>query len=175
MIIFAPFMPRIDEVISSYGRHPLIFNLSSYNSDYATLTSLNPNPEEMGTNEYLLDFDSMEFDMAYMHFIIDKSQSAFSEFFSIISAVFVDPEVCIVLLVSESPYRNALKESLAKIIQQRYGYSCNTINTPTDLVDILEQDEEPSFSILGLTMYEQDRGKWYADIIPGMPEAILNV
>ena len=102
----------------------IILNLTSLKEGYQRLTYLIP-PNELGR------FTGKDFDIVYMNYIMNND-IVFYEFFSIIYNLYLGKEVYII--VSNNDWSENLIESLAKLIQQRYGYNCTRINSMDDYI-----------------------------------------
>ena len=57
--------------------------------------------------------------------------------------VYMDPDILVQVLIEDSPYRNAIAESIAKLIQQRYGYNIYYVYNLEDFLYIEESDFTP--------------------------------
>jgi hypothetical protein len=150
-------------------RNVAIFNLSSLYSGYidATdlITKISPiNNTGLPMPEFV---NSIQFDIQYMNSIINTPEL----FYQLIRIVDISYEGNIVIvLVQRDPYRDAVMESLIKLIQQRYGYNCWIIEDQYDLDCIMES----TFTPMGLMTLDQDI-KLYDDLYKkGLAGPILN-
>lgn len=100
----------------------IIYNLTSMVEGFVPLRLLIP-PNELGK------FTDRDFDIAYMHYILDND-NVFAEFFQIIYNLYIGNDVFIV--VSNEDWSENILESLLKLIQQRYGYNAVLIVTEED-------------------------------------------
>lgn len=167
MIIFTPITQIPSEYLEMKGiRQVIIYNLSSY-FDAPQLNFLLPSPEYIPENQLTGDCDTPEFDYNYHNYILNNPE-AFNQFMNIIIPVNQSPEVLVQILIKYSPYRDAITESLAKLIQQRYGYNTNFVN---DLEDFLYV-EESTFNIPGLFAFDQDLQRWQAIACDNSPEIL---
>lgn len=163
MIIFTPIKDIPPEYLESKGiKNVTKYNLSSY-INAPSLSVLLPSPEFIPESVLTGDCDNAEFDMAYHKYILDNDV-AFSAFMAIITEVAQFPDSLVQILINDSPYRNAITESLSKLIQQRYGYNTYLINEPEDFL----YAEEPTFSIPGLFTLDQDLQRWQMAMPPEM-------
>ena len=101
------------------------------------------------------------FDIAYGKYIMNNND-AFIQFMNIMIPAFNSPETLVQILINKSDFRDAITESLAKLIQQRYGYNIYIIN---DIEDFLYTDES-DFSIPGLFTMDEDLARWRCLIPP---------
>lgn len=157
MVIFTPIRKIPVEMLEYKGiRQVVCYNLSSYFSDVPTLNMLIPSvayiPEEILEKD-ISDFP--KFDIAYGEYIINNND-AFMQLMNIMSVAYTSPDTLVQILIQSSDYRDAITESLIKLIQQRYGYNIYIIN---DLEDFL-YTEESDFSIPGLFAIDQDLMRW---------------
>lgn len=157
MVIFTPIRMIPVEMLERKGiRQVVVYNLSSYFSDVPTLNALLPSvahiPEETLSQD-VSDFPA--FDVAYGDYLINNNE-AFAQLMNIIVPAYTSPETLVQILINSSEYRDAITESLIKLIQQRYGYNIYIVN---DLEDFLYVDES-DFSIPGLFTLDQDLARW---------------
>lgn len=102
-----------------------IYNLTSLAERYAPYRIPIVPPNSLGSiNEY-------EFDINYMHWIIDNDIN-FSTFMTMIIDLYNGIDIFIV--VSEDDWSQMITESLLKLIQQRYGIIGACINNIDDLL-----------------------------------------
>lgn len=92
-----------------------------------------------------------EFDQAYYDYILSNDQT-FMSLMAIVGPIFKDPQALIQVLIEHSIIKDIISESLAKLIQQRYGLNVYFIN---DLED-LEEVGESNFSIPGIFTMDAD-------------------
>mgnify|MGYP003390747879 FL=1 len=157
MVIFTPIRMIPVEMLERKGiRQVVTYNLSSYFSDVPTLNALLPSaayiPEETLSQD-VSDFPA--FDVAYGEYLINNNE-AFAQLMNIMIPAFTSPETLVQILINTSEYRDAITESLVKLIQQRYGYNIYIIN---DIEDFLYA-EESDFSVPGLFAIDQDLARW---------------
>ena len=108
----------------SRDRNDTIFNLSSLREDFITLRYLIP-PNNIGR------FTDMEFDIAYMNYILNND-TVFMDFFRIIYELYIGRDVFIV--ASKEDWSENILESLMKLIQQRYGYNSVGVYNENDYI-----------------------------------------
>ncbi len=156
MIIFTPIRTIPVEMLAIKGiRQVVTYNLSSYFSDVQTLNMLIPFeylPEETLEGDVS---NIPAFDIAYGNHVIGNND-AFIQFMNIIIPAYNSPETLVQILINQSEFRDAITESLIKLIQQRYGYNIYIIN---DIEDFLYTNES-DFSIPGLFTLDQDLARW---------------
>ena len=120
------------------GRELSILNLSSFYSGYIDITKLITNISPINnTGLPMPEFvNSVEFDMQYASAIFNNTD-LFVSLINIMLRAYEGYLVCI--LVQRDPYRDAVMESLIKLIQQRYGYNCWIIEDIDDIEIMSEQ------------------------------------
>lgn len=156
MIIFTPIKSIPDDVLVLKGiRQVVTYNLSSYFSDVQTLNMLIPSIEYLPEEIMEGDSNIPAFDIAYGNYIISNNE-AFIQLMNIIIPAYTSPDVLVQILINKSEFRDAITESLIKLIQQRYGYNIYIINDIEDFLYASESD----FSIPGLFTLDQDLTRW---------------
>ena len=158
MIIFTPIRNIPVEMLESKRIKQVIrYNLSSYYSDVPTLNMLIPSidyiPEESLEGDMVY---CPSFDLSYHGFIIENPE-AFCQFMSIIIPAYMSPETMVQVYINHSEYRDAILESLVKLIQQRYGFNAYIVN---ELSDFMYADDS-DMSIPGLCAIQQDISRWH--------------
>ena len=157
MIIFTPFYQTKDVLMQvrpdSYNFYE--FNLSSSVEYGVSLSALIPSPEFIPQEVIVGSLDTPEFDIAYGNFIMEN-QLQFLTLMNIILPIYNDPCACIIIYIQNSPIRDIILESLAKLIQQRYGYHSYIIN---ELEDIYCIKDNSSFSPRGILTVQADSDK----------------
>lgn len=154
MIIFTPFHD-VKEVLmqvrpDSYDFYE--FNLSSPYNYGVSLASLIPNPEYIPQEVILGCAESPEFDIAYGKFIMENREQFFT-FMNVMTPLYNIPTACVIVYIQYSPIRDAILETLMKLIQQRYGYHPYLVNTPEDLYCV---KDDSSFSPRGIVNMQED-------------------
>ena len=120
-----------------------VINLSSLNEKFSDKLYLIP-PNTLGANtEY-------EFDVNYMHWILDDNRN-FLQLMRIINDIVSGMDVYIVISLDE--WSEVLIESLMKLIQQRYGINGCRVMTTEDYINA----EESGFEDYGVVNYNEDR------------------
>lgn len=169
MIIFMD-KPEYSQLVSNkfYGREIAILNLSSLYSGYINITHLIANISPINTiGVPMPEFvDSYDFDMQYAAAIFNNPL-LYESFINIILRSYEGQIVCI--LVQRDPYRDAVMESLIKLIQQRYGYNCWLIEEPDDIDIISEQMIPPN----GIITLDNDISQYNQLCSKGIVNAIL--
>lgn len=150
------------------GRESAILNLSSFYSGYINITHLiakiSPiNNTGMPMPEFV---NSVEFDMQYASSVLTNPE-LFGSLINIMLRAYEGYIVCV--LVQRDPYRDAVMESLIKLIQQRYGYNCWIIEDIDDIEIMSEQMLLPN----GLLTLDADIKQYNQMYSKGMIEAIL--
>lgn len=150
------------------GRDPVILNLSSLYSGYINITHLIAKISPINNTALTMpDFvNSIEFDMQYASAVLSNSE-LFGSLINIMLRAYEGYLVCI--LVQRDPYRDAVMESLIKLIQQRYGYNCWIIEDPDDIEIMSEQMLLPN----GLLTLDSDIKQYNQMYSKGIVDAIL--
>ena len=118
-----------------------IYNLTSLAERYAQYRIQLVPPNSLGSsNEY-------EFDVNYMHWIIDND-SNFYQFMMLIVDLYKGIDIFIV--TSDDEWSQIITESLMKLIQQRYGIISVKINIVDDLVYSNDSDFAEGYGIFNL-------------------------
>ena len=145
MIIFTTLRSIPDNYLE-YKRikHLMIYNLSSSYADnnIINLNALIPSIEYIPESVLTGDCADANFDIAYHQYIFNN-ELAFCQFMQMIVPVYMDPDILVQVLIEDSPYRNAIAESIAKLIQQRYGYNIYYVYNLEDFLYIEESDFTP--------------------------------
>jgi hypothetical protein len=120
------------------GRDPVILNLSSFYSGYINITHLIAKISPINnTGLPMPEFvNSVEFDMQYASAVLNDPE-LFGSLINIMLRAYEGYLVCV--LVQRDHYRDAIMESLIKLIQQRYGYNCWIIEDEEDIEIMSEQ------------------------------------
>lgn len=159
MIIFTTLKDIPDGYLEFKGIGQVVkLNLSSY---YLDETAINLNklipitgsiPEDVITG----DCADPEFDKMYHNFIFTNDDSFF-QFMTIMVPEFLEPTVLVQVMISVNGFRDAISESIMKLIQQRYGVNSYYVFTLEDFQYI---QNDSSFSIPGLFAMDQDMNRW---------------
>lgn len=131
----------LEKYLSITKGSTIVLNFSSITEKYPVLDIL---PKE----RFDID-DSQQFDIAFADYIMSNDYR-FCQFFNIPLGLYYSYDVFV--LISRNDFFDILNESLMKLIQQRYGYVINEINTEEDLDYLVEG----SFSIQGLYNLDLD-------------------
>lgn len=150
------------------GREPVILNLSSLYSGYINITHLIAKISPINnTGLPMPEFvNSIEFDMQYASAVLNNPE-LFGSLINIMLRAYEGFLVCV--LIQRDPYRDAVMESLIKLIQQRYGYNCWIIEDPEDIEVLSEQMLNPN----GLLALDSDIKQYNQMYSKGMLEGIL--
>lgn len=157
MVIFTPIRSIPVEMLAMKGiRQVVTYNLSSYYSDVPTLNRLIPSVEYISEDIMMEDISCFPtFDIEYGKYIIQNTD-AFIQLMNIMVYAFTSPDTLVQILIGRSEFRDAITESLVKLIQQRYGYNICIVNEIEDFL----YTEESDFSIPGLFTIDQDLARW---------------
>lgn len=157
MIIFTPIKDIPQELLEYKGvREVIKYNLSSYYVDIPLLSNISPSSEYVPESVLNGDFNSPDFDIAYHNHIM-TNDAAFVQFMNIVIPVFQSADVMVQILIKQSEYRDAITESIMKLIQQRYGYNSYIVNDIEDFIYV----EESTFNIPGLFTMDQDLRRFH--------------
>lgn len=153
MIIFSS-DPQLNIPISYHfpNRKITTFNLTSFYSGYIDITDLAKISMYLNQTMHLsmpVFVQSLEFDIQYANIIL-STPIMYNAFMQILSSAYEGDIV--VILVHRDDYRDAIMESLIKLIQQRYGYNSWIIEDADDI----EQVKEETFTPYGLMTLQQD-------------------
>lgn len=134
------------EARNIFEKDCIIFNLTSLVEGFPRLVYLIP-PNTLGK------LSGRDFDLAYASYVFENDLP-FRDFFAIIYNLYIGNDVFIV--VSDSDWSENLIESLLKLIQQRYGYNANRIDSYEDYLYFCtcksNSDFNPYFGIMNLDM-----------------------
>lgn len=150
------------------GREPVILNLSSFYSGHVNITHLIAKISPINnTGLPMPEFvNSVDFDMQYASAVLNNPE-LFGSLINIMLRAYEGYLVCI--LVQRDPYRDAVMESLIKLIQQRYGYNCWIIEDSDDIEVLSEQMMYPD----GLITLDNDIKQFNQMYSKGLVENIL--
>lgn len=160
MIVFTPIIKIPDDILINLGIKKIItYNLTSYISDFQTLNMLIPS-NFMEESIISSDISSnSEFDAKYSHGII-TNENSFLQLMTIVVPAYMDPDTMVHILIGpSSDFRDNIAESLAKLVQQRYGYSCYFVYELEDFY-YLDMSSCNNFSIPGLFILDKDLERW---------------
>lgn len=155
MIIFTPLLEIPIELLMYKGiKTVLRFNMSSMYEGIETVSNLIPSYDIIN-NPALHDYNGINFDAFYCSHVIEND-AAFIDLMKIMIPANLNPDCLIHIMIKQSEFRDVVTETLIKLIQQRYGYNCYIVNEIEDFI----YTDESDFSIPGLFVFEQDRGRW---------------
>lgn len=100
-----------------------------------------------------IDINNPEFDKAFASIMINNDDN-FLSLFNIIQLLYSGENIFI--CISTGNILDCLNESLAKLIQQRYGYNYQMINEINDI----DWYDDANFSVLGLYNFDLDRDRY---------------
>lgn len=151
MIVFIDNPNLIAQIQYQFNRPVIVFNLSSLYSGYISLTDLCTkiapiNNTGMPLSEFV---QSVNFDLQYFS-AITNDPNLFCKLLQIMSATYEG--FIAIVLVQRDPYRDAILESLIKLIQQRYGLTTWVVEDLEDISCI----KECSFTPYGLLTLIED-------------------
>lgn len=95
--------------------------------------------------------DDKEFDLAYANYIFSNDY-IFMEFMKIVYPLYIGNDVFLLVSRNEDTY-DVMTESLCKLIQQRYGYNYQLLNTKDDI----DYYDDSNFSLTGIQTLDQDK------------------
>lgn len=155
--------------ILQYTPNAVVYNLSSYYSGFENITDLITkiqifNTTSLPPNEFIY---SPEFDNMYTNSIFSNNE-LFGEFIRIIINA---TEFNVIVLVAHDPYRDAITESIIKLIQLRYGYNCWEIEELEDL----ECLKESYFTPYGLLNLDADKKRFDLLALNGVVQKANNL
>jgi len=149
MILFINDKYLLNDALSYYNtRQVNVYNLSSAIPGYYTLDGLINNMSQLFTIP-MNEIDTVEFDKVYANALINEPYR-FADLMRIVSGTYEGNVV--IVLVYNDPYRDAIMESLIKLIQQRYYINPWIIKDIEDL-DCVTEDSPYAY---GLMAYEED-------------------
>ena len=179
MIVFCDNIETVNYMIGNMRNYNyVILNLSSYynrdtySSDISSLATyinmLGNKANAMGIplNQYI---ETPDFDISYAEAIFNDNM-LFVQFMKIMIPAFEDYNVFV--LVGTDIYREAITESLTKLIQQRYGYNCWRIS---DINDLIGCSLVSTFSYEGLDNMDSDRDRYAELFINNMAPPLSSV
>ena len=164
MVIFTSninILPHINNAV--------VYNLSSYYSGFDDITGLITkihifNTTQLPTNEFI---NSPQFDSIYANNILQSNEL----FYDFIKIMINTLEFNVVILVSHDPYRDAITESIIKLIQVRYGYNC----WEAEDVEDLECLRESYFTPYGILALDQDKRSFDELCVSGYVAPVNNL
>ena len=92
-----------------------------------------------------------EFDLAYANYIFSNDY-VFMEFMKIVYPLYLGMDVFLIVSRNEDTH-DIVTESLCKLIQQRYGYNYQLLNTKDDI----DYYDESNFSLTGIQTLDIDK------------------
>ena len=164
MVIFTSninILPHINNAV--------VYNLSSYYSGFDDITGLITkihifNTTQLPTNEFI---NSPQFDSIYANNILQSNEL----FYDFIKIMINTLDFNVVILVSHDPYRDAITESIIKLIQVRYGYNC----WEAEDVEDLECLRESYFTPYGILALDQDKRRFDELCVSGYVAPVNNL
>ena len=112
--------------------------------------------------------DDKEFDMAYANYIF-SNDLVFMEFMKIIYPLYIGQDVFLLVSRNEDTH-DIITESLCKLIQQRYGYNYQLINTKDDI----DYYDDSNFSLYGIQTFDVDKERMTYLAVQQNPQ-LLNI
>ena len=107
-----------------------------------------------------------EFDLAYANYIFSNDY-IFMEFMKIIYPLYIGNDVFLLVSRNENTY-DIMTESLCKLIQQRYGYNYQLLNTKEDI----DYYDDSNFSLAGIQTLDQDKERMTYLAVQSNPELL---
>lgn len=98
--------------------------------------------------------DEKNFDIEYANYIF-SNDNKFVELMKIMIPLYLGTNVFLAVTRNEETY-DIVTESLCKLIQQRYGYNYQLINSPDDI----NWYDQSGFSASGIQLFDQDRDRY---------------
>ena len=95
--------------------------------------------------------DDKEFDLAYANYIFSNDYT-FMEFMKIVYPLYCGQNVFLLVSRNENTH-DIITESLCKLIQQRYGYNYQLLNTKDDI----DYYDDSGFSLFGIQTLDIDK------------------
>lgn len=135
-----------------YFNNPMVYNLSSFYSGYINLS---PMLTKIYSNTQFSAIDknyiySPIFDNTYANMLLNDK-----DMFRCLMHIMINAanNFNVIILISHDDYRDAVKESIIKFIQIRYGYNCWEIED----IDDLQVIDEPFFTPMGIMNLDNDK------------------
>ena len=149
--------------------NPLTYNLSSYYSGFEDITGLITkisifNNTNIPANEFIY---SPQFDNIYAQSILNNDE-LFADFLKIVLNA---TNGVVIILISHDDYRDAITESIIKLIQIRYGYNCWEVDDLDDLSCI----KESFFTPQGILTLDQDKLRFDSLCLNGFTKRLNNL
>ena len=110
--------------------------------------------------------DDKEFDIAYANYIFSNDH-VFMEFMKIVYPLYNGADVFLLVSRNEDTH-DIITESLCKLIQQRYGYNYQLINTRDDI----DYYDDSNFSIYGIQVFDTDKERMTYLAVQQNPELL---
>jgi len=139
----------------THPENTVIFNVSSLLEGYRRLDALTP-PKYVG-GMYMDPNDPDKFYELYKIYL-SQSTDAMLEIMDIAYALYEGMDV-ILLIGASDLYRDNLREAIAKLFIERYGYLSNIVMDVNDIETI----KDNSFAIWGLMNFDKDK-EWYTTV-----------
>jgi len=150
MLVIGSFETCIQLMTTKESNTWRVWNLSSLN-DFGTRLSLVPN-----ANISLYDEN---FDQFFANYVLTDDK-AFVAFMSVVYELYEGRNVFIT--ISKNEASESLAESITKLIQVRYGYTCQFVNEFNDI----DFDDDSEFSTNGIyTFNNGDRDRFFHTMI----------
>ena len=126
-----------------YKEKFVILNLSSLVEGYARVHLVPAIPTNYNNDK--------EFDIAYANYIFSNDQ-VFMEFMKIVFSLYNGEDVFLLVSRNENTH-DIITESICKLIQQRYGYNYQLLNTKDDI----DYYDDSDFSFYGIQTFDMDK------------------
>lgn len=110
--------------------------------------------------------DDKQFDIDYANYIFSNDY-AFMEFMKIMFPLYMGQDVFLLVSRNENTH-DIITESLCKLIQQRYGYNYQLINTKDDI----DYYDDSNFNIYGIQTFDQDKERMTYLAVQQNPELL---
>lgn len=131
-----------------------IFNLLSISSLGVRLNNLMP-----PFNTFMYNEDNLGFDIDYYNFIMNNDL-AFIDLMRIMYNEYENGIDCAtIILIDNDEFRDVIRDSLIKLIQQRYGINSFIVNEFDDW-NYLESSQSTNFDINGIYNFDYDKERY---------------
>lgn len=113
--------------------------------------------------------DDKQFDIDYANYIFSNDMT-FMEFMKIAYPLYDGKDVFLLVSRNEDTH-DIITESLCKLIQQRYGYNYQLLNTKEDI----DYYDESDFNIYGIQTFDMDKERFTYLVVQQNPQLLQTV
>lgn len=110
--------------------------------------------------------DDKQFDIDYANYIL-LNDNVFMEFMKIIYPLYMGEDVFLLVSRNENTH-DIITESLCKLIQQRYGYNYQLLNSESDI----DYYDDSDFSFYGIQTLDMDKERMTNLMVRANPELL---